>query len=97
MKFHAPSFLLGVGVTTVALTARERLRPVVVEIAALGVHLTRLGTGLALRRREDLEDLWAEVEARVRERDRSARDHREHREQAMNGGRVQVNGSSARG
>lgn len=93
MKFHAPSFLLGVGVTTVALTARDRLRPVVVEIAALGVHLTRLGTGLALRRREDLEDLWAEVEERVRQRDRSAR---EHRERAENGGRVAVNGASAR-
>jgi hypothetical protein len=68
MRFHAPSFLLGVGVTAAAVAARTRLRPVAVELSALGLHLTRLGRSLAERRREDLEDLWAEVEARVRAR-----------------------------
>jgi hypothetical protein len=77
MKFHAPSFLLGVGVTSAVFAARARLRPVVVEISALGLHLGRLGRGLWEREREGLEDLWAEVEERVRERGSAARSRRE--------------------
>jgi thioredoxin reductase len=73
MKFHTPSFLLGVGLTAATFAARARLRPVVVEVAALGVHLGRLGRGLVERQRENVEDLWAEVEERVRERAREAR------------------------
>ena len=68
MKFHAPSFLLGVGVTSALVATSGRLRPVFVEISALGLHLARLGRSLAGRQREDLEDLWAEVEERVRVR-----------------------------
>jgi thioredoxin reductase len=75
MKFHTPSFLLGVGLTSAAFAARARLRPVVVEVAALGVHLGRLARGLVERQREDVEDLWAEVEERVRDRARAARRH----------------------
>jgi hypothetical protein len=68
MKFHAPSFLLGVGLTAAAVAARGRLRPVVVEVGALGVHLGRLGRTLLEQRREEIEDLRAEVEERLRER-----------------------------
>jgi hypothetical protein len=68
MKLHAPSFLLGVGLTAAVMSSRSRLRPVAVELSALGVHLARLGRSLVARQREDLEDLWAEVEERVRER-----------------------------
>ncbi len=68
MKFHAPSFLLGAAVTSAVWASRGRLRPVVVELSALGLHLARLGRSLAGRQREDLEDLWAEVEERVRVR-----------------------------
>ena len=68
MKFHAPSFLLGVGVTSAFVAARGRLRPVFVELSALGLHLARVGRSVAGRQREDLEDLWAEVEERVRVR-----------------------------
>lgn len=68
MKFHAPSFLLGVGLTSAFVSTRGRLRPVFVELSALGLHLGRLGRSLAGRQREDLEDLWAEVEERVRAR-----------------------------
>ncbi len=68
MKLHVPSFLLGVGLTAAAMSSRARLRPVAVELTALGVHLGRLGRSLLVRQREDLEDLWAEVEERVRER-----------------------------
>ncbi|APR79512.1 Hypothetical protein A7982_04859 [Minicystis rosea] len=92
MRFHPPSFLLGVGLTSAAFAARGRLRPVIVEISALGVHLARLGHGLVERQRESLEDLWAEVEDRVRERSRVARTQREA--QHMNGHRPYVNGPS---
>jgi hypothetical protein len=68
MKFHPPSFLLGVGLTAAAMSARSRLRPVAVEVGALAVHLARLGRGLVEREREEVEDLWAEVEDRVRAR-----------------------------
>ena len=71
MKFHAPSFLLGVGVTAAAVAAKDRLRPVAVEIAALGVHLTRVARSVVARRREDLEDIWAEVSERVQDRARA--------------------------
>lgn len=77
MKFHAPSFLLGVGVTAAAVATRERLRPVVVEVSALGVHLVRIGRAVFEREREQAEDLWAEVQERVRERGREARRRRE--------------------
>jgi hypothetical protein len=68
MRFHAPSFLLGALVVGAVVKTRHRLRPVAVEMAALGVHLARLGRSLAAREREELEDLWAEVEDRLRER-----------------------------
>jgi len=73
MKFHAPSFLLGVGVTAAFVATRTRLRPVAVELAALGTHLGRVARGIAERQREDLEDLWAEVGERVRVRAREGR------------------------
>ena len=72
MKFHAPSFVAGALAADVFMKTRDRLRPVAVELAALGVHLGRLGRSLAERRLEDLEDLWAEVEERVRQRVRAA-------------------------
>ena len=68
MKFHAPSFLLGVGVAAASMGARERLRPVLVELSAFGVHLWRTGRGLVSRQRENVEDLWAEIDVRARER-----------------------------
>ena len=76
MRFHAPSFLLGVGVTAAFVSTRRRLRPVAVEVGALGLHLGRLGRSFAERHREDFEDLWAEVEERVRARVREERRRR---------------------
>jgi hypothetical protein len=73
MRFHAMSFLLGVGLTAALVKARGRLKPVAVEVTALGVHLLRLGRSLVEREREDLEDVWAEVEERLRERARATR------------------------
>jgi hypothetical protein len=71
MKFHVPSFLLGVGVTAAAVASRARLRPVAVEVTALGLHLGRQARSIAERRREEVEDFWAEVEERVRGRARA--------------------------
>lgn len=72
-KFHPTSFVLGVG-TAVALVAnRRRLRPVFIELSALGVHLGKLGLALAARQREHVEDLWAEIDHRARRRARALR------------------------
>ena len=91
MKFHPPSFLLGVGVATVVITSRERLRPVVVEVTALAVHLARLGRGLLAREREEVEDLWAEVEERVRTRIKKPASSRPEKSHLVNGhARAQV-------
>ncbi|WP_437602182.1 hypothetical protein [Sorangium sp. So ce590] len=66
MRFHPPSFALGVGSAVLLMGKKQHLRPVVVEIAALGLHLGRLGLALVERQREHAEDLWAEVTERVR-------------------------------
>lgn len=68
MRFHPPSFALGVGCAVVLMGQKQHLRPVVVEIAALGLHLGKLGLALIERQREHLEDLWAEIGERVRQR-----------------------------
>jgi len=73
MKFHPPSFLLGFASAIVIAATHKRLRPAVVEIAALGVHLGRLARGVVERQREHAEDLWAEVDERVRHIGRSSR------------------------
>ena len=56
MRFHPPSFALGVGSAVLLMGKKQHLRPVVVEIAALGVHLGRLGLALIERQREHAED-----------------------------------------
>ncbi|KYG05781.1 hypothetical protein BE21_38525 [Sorangium cellulosum] len=66
MRFHPPSFALGVGSAVLLMGKKQHLRPVVVEIAALGLHLGRLGFALVERQREHAEDLWAEIADRAR-------------------------------
>ncbi|WP_437758651.1 hypothetical protein [Sorangium sp. So ce1389] len=68
MRFHPPSFALGVGSAVLLMGKKQHLRPVAVEIAALGLHLGRLGLALVERQREHAEDLWAEVVERARRR-----------------------------
>jgi hypothetical protein len=66
MKFHLPSFLLGCVTGFAVKGVAPKLRPVLLELAAAGYRLVDLvGTGAA-RRREDLEDLFAEARARAR-------------------------------
>lgn len=75
MKFHPTSFVAGVLLATAGMAARERLRPVAVEVSALALHLARLGRAVLERQRENVEDLWAEVEQRAHERAHPAAPH----------------------
>jgi hypothetical protein len=68
MNLHTPSLVLGIGSAVVIVLTARRLRPVAVEIAALGLHCGRTGRALLERQREHVEDLWAEVEDRLRQR-----------------------------
>jgi hypothetical protein len=68
MKFHPSSFVLGLASAVALMGTRKRLRPVVIELAAAGVHFGRLALALVERQRENVEDVWAEVEERVRQR-----------------------------
>jgi hypothetical protein len=73
MKFHLPSYLLGIGTAMVVTNTRDTLRPVFVELIAVGVQLRRVGRGLIERQNEHVEDLRAEIEERVRQRMRPGR------------------------
>jgi hypothetical protein len=73
MKIHVPSFALGFGTAAVLISARETLRPVLVELGSLGLHLARIGIALVERQRERVEDLWADIEERARMRARNER------------------------
>lgn len=65
MRFHLPSFLLGCVAGASARALAPRLRPVAVELVAVGYRIRdALGTRVA-RRREDVEDLFAEARARA--------------------------------
>ena len=66
--FDLTSFLIGAGGATALVAARQHLRPVVVELAAAGIHFGKIGLGLLERQREHAEDLWAEIDERVKER-----------------------------
>jgi hypothetical protein len=70
MRFSASSFVIGAATATAVIAARDRLRPVVVELAALGVHFAHVARSIALRQREHGEDLIAEIKERVRARER---------------------------
>lgn len=70
MKFHAPSFIIGVATAVAYHATQKRLRPVVVELASLGLHVARISRGMIERQREDVEDFWAEVLLRARGRAR---------------------------
>lgn len=72
MKFHVPSFLLGFATAAALIGARAALRPVLVELGALGVHLGRIGRAVVERQRENIEDLFAEIEETARQRSRGS-------------------------
>lgn len=66
--FHTSSFLIGVGGAIAVVAVRHRLRPVFVELAAAGLHLGKIAFAVIDRQREHAEDLWAEIDERVRQR-----------------------------
>jgi hypothetical protein len=66
MRFHPPSFVLGVGTAVALMSKKQHFRPVIVELAALGLHLGKLALALVERQREHGEDLWAEIAERAR-------------------------------
>jgi hypothetical protein len=66
MKFHLPSFLLGCATGAAVKSLAPRLKPVVLEVVTAGYRIADKVTSGAARRREDLEDLFAEARARAR-------------------------------
>jgi hypothetical protein len=73
MKFHWPSFLIGIATGAAAVTVWTRFRPALVEIATAayeaGDALWTRAAGLG----EDAEDLLAEAQAAARARGARAR------------------------
>jgi hypothetical protein len=68
MKFHLPSYLLGVATGATGAALAPRLRPLAVEVAA-GCYRVADAIGLRFARgRENLSDLLAEARARARRR-----------------------------
>jgi hypothetical protein len=66
MRFHLPSFVLGYAAGAGSAMAWDRIRPLLVEVAAATY---RAFDGLAARAimvREDVQDLLAEARQRVR-------------------------------
>ena len=68
MKFHLPSYVLGLVSGLAVSGARERVRPVIVELASVATAFSKVGWAVVERQREWFEDLWAEVDERVRQR-----------------------------
>jgi hypothetical protein len=66
MKFHVPSFLLGYGLGAASTALSERLRPLALEVAKTGYRLIGgLSVRLA-RKREAVEDFFAEARGLAR-------------------------------
>jgi hypothetical protein len=66
MKFHLGSFLLGVVVGATGAAAAKRLRPVAVELLALGMRGVEVAQARVAVARETIEDVIAEARARAR-------------------------------
>ena len=79
MRFHLPSYLLGVATGASGAAIVTRMRPVVVELASGCYRLVDAIAFRAARAREDISDLLAEAHARARER---AQRHNGRRERA---------------
>ena len=66
MRFHWPSFVLGYAAGLGSAALSDRLRPLLVELAAVTYRAADAIAARAVMVREDLEDLLAEARARVR-------------------------------
>jgi hypothetical protein len=66
MRLHLGSFLMGCAVAAGGMALGPRLRPILVDLAAVAYRsIDRLGARLSVAR-EDLEDTLAEARARAR-------------------------------
>jgi hypothetical protein len=75
MKFHLPSFALGVVAGASGAALAPRLRPLALEVATTWYRLADATLLRVARGRETISDLLAEAKARARDRigsDRSA-------------------------
>lgn len=68
MRFHLPSFLLGVAAGASGVAFAERIRPVVREMATACFGVYDSAMLRIARAREDTADLLAEARATARER-----------------------------
>ncbi len=68
MRFHLPSFLLGVATGASGAALAPRLRPLVLEIATYCYRVIDAAMLRLARGREDVSDLLAEARARARGR-----------------------------
>ncbi len=66
MQFHLPSFLLGFVSGAATVFAGKRVRPLLVELAAMAYRFGDSVMARVAMRREDLEDVLAEGRARAR-------------------------------
>ncbi len=68
MKFHLPSFVLGVATGASGAAIAPRLRPLVLEIATGCYRVFDIAMLKLARGRENLSDLFAEARAQARHR-----------------------------
>ena len=73
MKFHFPSYMLGVATGVTGTVLFPRLRPVFIEVASAYYRLGDLIMVKIARSRENLSDLLAEARARARKQIRRRR------------------------
>jgi hypothetical protein len=66
MRFHLPSFALGVVVGAGSVVVAPHLRPIAVELAATGYRMVDAAMLRVARGRENLQDLLAEARALAR-------------------------------
>jgi len=77
MRFHLPSYLLGVATGASGAALAPRLRPVVLELASSCYRVYDAIMFRAARARENASDLFAEARALARERAQRRNGHRE--------------------
>jgi hypothetical protein len=66
MRFHWPSFVLGFAIGAGSAALSDRLRPLLVALAATGYRAVDAAAARLVMLREDVEDILAEARARVR-------------------------------
>jgi hypothetical protein len=66
MRFHLPSYLLGVATGATGAALAPRLRPIALEVATGCYRIADAAMVRFARSREDFTDLFAEARARAR-------------------------------